>query len=91
MEPIIPSDRVNTSLPLYAAFGLSEAESNAVFFSVTEDFIPTKKTVAECLIAIAERKGWSEKQKMWAAYNLRAELLVARGIPRSLMNTVWSV
>lgn len=85
-EPLIPSDRINTNLPLYAAFGLSEAESNAVYFTVTQDIIPTKKTVAECLVAICERKGWTDRQKVWAAFNLKTELLVAKGVPRTLID-----
>ena len=83
---IVPSDRLNTHIPLYAAIGLTEAESNAVYFSVVEDIIPTKKTLAECLIAIAEKKGWSDKQRVWAAYHLKIEMLAQKGIPRILLD-----
>lgn len=84
-EIIVPFDRNNTHLPLYAAFGLTEAESNSVYFSLTEDIIPKEKTVAGSLAAICERKGWSEKQKIWAAYHLKIEMLVAKGVPRMLI------
>jgi len=83
---IVPSDRDNTHLPLFAAFGLTEAESNAVYFSVTQDMIPVEKTAAGCLLAISEKKGWSDKQKIWAAYNLKIDMLVAKGVPRVLIN-----
>lgn len=84
-DTIIPSDRINTHLPLYTSLGLSEAESNAVYFSVTQDIIPTMKTTADCLLAICEKKGWSDRQKVWAAYNLKMEMLVAKGVPRVLI------
>jgi len=88
LDPIVPSDRINTNLPLYASLGLSEAESNAVYFSVTQDIIPTKKTTGDCLLAICEKKGWTDKQKVWAAYNLKMELLVAKGVPRMLIENL---
>lgn len=83
---IVPSDGIDQTLPLYAAIGLSETESNSVFFTVTEDIIPTKKTVAECLLAITEKKSWTDKEKVWAAFNLKQELLVSRGVPRSIVD-----
>jgi hypothetical protein len=85
-ELIVPSDRINTNIPLYAAIGLTEAESNAVYFTITQDIIPTKKTVAECLVAIANHKGWNDKHRIWATYNLRTELLAQKGIPKFLLD-----
>lgn len=85
---IVPSDRNNTSLPLFAAFGLTEAESNAVYFTITQDIIPVQKTTAGCLKAICERKGWSDKQKVWAAYHLKLEMLMAKGVPRKLIEVL---
>ena len=82
--PIVPSDSIDTRLPIYAAFGLSKAESDAVWFEVSENLI-RRKTISECLIAIAESKRWNDKQKIWAAYNLRTEVLIKRGIPRFLI------
>ena len=92
IEPFIPTERdeTNTRIPLYKAIGLTEAESNAVYFAVSEDIIPTKKTVAECLKAIIDRKGWSDKQKVWAAFNLNIEMLARKGVPRILLKKIDS-
>ena len=78
-------DESNLRIPLYAAFGITKAESDAVNFAVTEDIVPMRETVAECLKAISERKGWSDKQRIWAAYNLKTEILVRKGVPRGLL------
>jgi len=72
-EIIIPSAK----LPLYAEIGLTEKESNTVYFEVKE-LMHTCKTNAEALKAIAENPRWNSTMKTWAAYNLYKEMLRVR-------------
>jgi hypothetical protein len=75
---VIPS----VKRPLYAEIGLTERESNTVYFEVTE-LMQTKKTNAEVLKAVAENPQWNTTMKVWAAYNLHREMMRAK-LPAAL-------
>ena len=64
-------------IPLYAEIGLTEKESNTVYFEVKE-LMQTKKTNAEVLKAVAENPQWNTTMKVWAAYNLHKEMMYAK-------------
>lgn len=80
-----PLDLLNTNIALYEAMGLTKKESDDVYFTITQDFIPTMRTKAGILIAIAGRKEWNEKQKVYAAYFLKRELLIKSGVPEVII------
>jgi hypothetical protein len=68
---IIPAQTKDTRIPLYAAVGLTEKESNAVYFEITENILPNCSTYAEALRGITDHQKLTVVQKVWAAYNLK--------------------
>jgi hypothetical protein len=64
----------HAKVPLYSEIGLTEKESNTVYFEVME-MMAAKKTNAEALKAIAENPRWNTTMKTWAAYNLYKEMI----------------
>lgn len=88
MEPSVPSDSIDTSLPLYQALGLTRKQSDDVYFAVTENIMPCHKTTALILKAIATQPTWTPEMKVYAAYNLKFEILVRAGVPRVLLDQI---
>jgi hypothetical protein len=73
-EIIIPSQerdwRKDTNIPLYAAIGISEKESNALYFEYKENILPKCKTRADALRAIIDHPKWNIAEKIWVTYNM---------------------
>lgn len=91
-DVIVPGDLKDPNIPLYKAFGLTSRESDDVYFRVV-DLLDSHKTVAEALLIIEQSTEFTPKQKVWAAYNLQAEVIVRRSLlgkeitRKILMNT----
>ena len=77
---IVPCQTKSTRIPLYSAIGLTENQSNRVYFEVKENMVPKCGTVAELLREIIDSQKLTPTEKVWAAYNAdKLALEVAKG------------
>ncbi len=71
---IIPSQeldwRKDTSIPLHSAIGISQKESDSLYFEYKENILPKCKTRADALRAIIDHPKWNISEKVWVAYNM---------------------
>ena len=67
---IIPAQTKDTNIPLYIGIGLSQKQSDSVYFEMVENILPKCETNAEALRAIIDHPKWGPVEKVWAAFNL---------------------
>ena len=72
--PFVPSNSKDTNIPLYAAVGITQKDSDDAYFQVTE-LLKKGDTVSEALLVIADMPAWTNRKKVYAAYMLHKEIL----------------
>jgi hypothetical protein len=77
LSRLVPSDSIDTSIPLYVSVGLTQKDSDDAYYQVNE-LLKKGDTSAQALMTIADNPAWSSRKKAYAAYMLHKEILRAK-------------